>query len=130
MIALLPDLMLPFILYAETHYKFKGIYSRLKKSEPEIIADAPFRVEPNHPIPILLLVKDAHRYPIQLEEVIITISLKNSIIFEQRYSLHIPIENNHFWYQTFFIKKPENCYGFVQLDVQFTLKVNGKIKNL
>ena len=38
-----------FLLYAETHYSFKGIYSRLKKKEPEIIADLPHRIDPKQP---------------------------------------------------------------------------------
>ncbi|MBN2089185.1 hypothetical protein JW964_06215, partial [candidate division KSB1 bacterium] len=65
-------LILPFnfsfmpILYAETHYSFKCIYSRLKKNEPEIILDVPFRIEPDQAIPILLLCKDADVFPVFL----------------------------------------------------------------
>ncbi|MCH6560272.1 hypothetical protein IH799_07965, partial [candidate division KSB1 bacterium] len=58
-----------FLLYAETHYSFKGIYSRLKKMEPEIIADVPHRIKRGHPIPVLLLIKDAHQYPIELNSI-------------------------------------------------------------
>lgn len=61
-------------LYAETHYSFKGIYSRLKKKEPEIIADVPFRVDPGESIPVLILVKDAHLHPVQLRQVVIRVS--------------------------------------------------------
>ena len=53
--------------YAETHYTFRAIpISRYRRRHPEIIADAPRRVEPGHNLPILIIVKDAHRYPITL----------------------------------------------------------------
>jgi hypothetical protein len=57
------------LLYAEIHYRFKFIPSRLFYRQPEIIADAPHRIEPGQPLPILLLVKDAHRFPIELQTV-------------------------------------------------------------
>ncbi len=64
----------PFILsYAETHYRFKYFFSLYKKSEPEIIADAPHRVDPDKPYPVMLLIKDADRYPIDLCSVKLTI---------------------------------------------------------
>ncbi len=72
--------LLPLILYAETHYKFKGIYSRLFQTEPEIVADAPFRVEPGRPIPILVLVKDAHRFPIEIQKILIEIKQTDKLI--------------------------------------------------
>jgi len=51
---------LPLFLYAETHYRFPYFFSLLRKNEPEIIADAPHRIEPGSPLPILILIKDAH----------------------------------------------------------------------
>ncbi|MBN1292998.1 MAG: CehA/McbA family metallohydrolase [Candidatus Latescibacteria bacterium] len=38
---------------------------------PEIICDAPSRVDPGRPIPVFIIIKDAHLYPIQLEKVAI-----------------------------------------------------------
>ena len=58
-----PSWFLPLFLYAETHYRFKYFFSFLKKQEPELLADAPHRVEPGKDIPILILSKDADRYP-------------------------------------------------------------------
>jgi len=54
------------LLYAETHYPRFGP-SRIRKSEPELAADVPWRVEPGTGIPVLLVVKDAHWYPVFLE---------------------------------------------------------------
>jgi hypothetical protein len=68
-IAFLPFAFIPLWLYAEIHYRFKFIPSRLFYRQPEIIADAPHRIEPGRPLPILLLVKDANRFPIELQYV-------------------------------------------------------------
>ncbi|MDL1878587.1 hypothetical protein FBQ85_26005, partial [Cytophagia bacterium CHB2] len=43
-----------FLLYAEIHYRFKFTPSRLFQRQPEIIADAPHRLPPNTPVPILI----------------------------------------------------------------------------
>lgn len=60
-----PLLMLPFIfLYAETHYRFKYFFSWLRKPEPEIIADIPSRIRSGHKMPVLILIKDADKYPV------------------------------------------------------------------
>ena len=59
--------ILPFIfLYTEIHHRFKYIGSKYYKKEPEIIVDIPHRIEPNHDIPLLVLVKDSPDFPIRL----------------------------------------------------------------
>ncbi len=58
--------------YAETHFLFPVLpVSRYRRSFPEIIADSPRRVEPGHHLPVLIIVKDAHRWQITLNSVII-----------------------------------------------------------
>ena len=54
------------ILYAETHYRLKFVSPLYYKKVPEIIADIPIRIIANKTtnLPILLVVKDADRYPI------------------------------------------------------------------
>ena len=63
------------LLYVEMHYRWWPLPSRYFRKEPEILADAPHRVEPGVPIPLLLLVKDAHRYPVYLDHVEVTANL-------------------------------------------------------
>lgn len=61
-------LMAPLILYAEMHYRlplFRGI---LYRNQPEIIFDLPRRSETGS-IPILLLIKDAHWFPVTIEKI-------------------------------------------------------------
>ncbi len=128
MIRFRPEFLLPFILYAETHYKFKGIYSRLFKNEPEILADAPFRVEPNQAIPILLLVKDAHRFPIKIVDVLIEIKNNESLLLKRSFSLNLLIDQERFWYKILYIESLTDCWGTVKIDVQIIIEANGKIK--
>ncbi len=61
------------LLYTEMHYRWWPLPSRYFRKEPELLADAPRRVEPGRALPLLLLVKDAHRYPITLERVTVEV---------------------------------------------------------
>ncbi|HEX9973255.1 MAG TPA: CehA/McbA family metallohydrolase [bacterium] len=128
MIDLRPEFFLPVFLYAETHYKFKGIYSRLFKNEPEIIADAPFRVEPGQAIPILLLIKDAHRFPIEIQNILIEITQAGKSISKKSISLNQSINTDRFWHRIFYIERPKDIAGSVAIDVQIIIKTHGKLK--
>ncbi|MGC9364300.1 MAG: hypothetical protein ACP5FZ_07015 [Fidelibacterota bacterium] len=63
-------LVAPFILYAEMHYRLPFFKGLLYKKQPEIIFDLPRRSETGH-IPVLLLIKDAHWFPVTLEKIVI-----------------------------------------------------------
>ncbi|MEJ2051982.1 MAG: hypothetical protein P8Y60_19490, partial [Calditrichota bacterium] len=68
-------LFLPFILgYAEIHYRFPFLPSLLFRKEPEIIFDLPIRTRVGKPVPLFLIIKDAHLFPIQLRSLNISIS--------------------------------------------------------
>ncbi|MDZ7266310.1 MAG: CehA/McbA family metallohydrolase [candidate division KSB1 bacterium] len=69
---ILPAALL-FLLYAEIHYRFKFTPSRLYRRQPEIVADVPQRLEPHTPLPVLLLVKDAGRFPCELQSLTVTL---------------------------------------------------------
>lgn len=63
--------LIPLIgLYPEIHYRFKAFpLSLYYRRQPEMICDAPRRLEPGQPLPILLIIKDADRFPIRLQGV-------------------------------------------------------------
>lgn len=67
----LPSLIWPAIaLYPEIHYRFRFFpFSRYYRRRPEILSDAPHRLEPGQDLPVLLLIKDAHLFPFELQEV-------------------------------------------------------------
>ncbi|MDP2984028.1 MAG: CehA/McbA family metallohydrolase [Candidatus Latescibacter sp.] len=46
---------------------------------PEILFDAPTRVEPERPLPLFLFIKDADRYPVVLEDVSIHLHYENGM---------------------------------------------------
>ena len=64
------SLLGPFVLlYPEIHYLFKYFpFSRYRIREPEMIADAPFRIEPGQDIPVLLLLKDGKQFSSKYEK--------------------------------------------------------------
>lgn len=68
-------LLLPILLYAEVHYRFPFLpFSRYYRREPEVLADVPFRIDPDESLPLLILVKDAHRFPVHFETATVTIT--------------------------------------------------------
>ena len=117
---------LPVVLYAETHYRFKYFFSFLSKPEPEIIADAPHRIDPQNDLPILFFVKDADRYPCELIE--IAVNLKGSsvseriVLFSGTYKL-----SERFWWRIYHTPV-SHFHGFVESDVEFTIRRKGRIK--
>ncbi len=116
---------IPIFLYAETHYRFRYFLSFLRKREPEIIADAPHRLEPNSSLPILIIVKDAHLFPIKLDGINLTIRTKGSILFEKRL-LNSAIEiNQKLWWQVFNIPV-KGLSGNIECDIVFELNSNSQ----
>ena len=61
--------LLPVFVYAEIHYKIWNIFSRYFKREPEIVADVPHRLGPGKKLPVFLCIKDADRFPVELDTV-------------------------------------------------------------
>lgn len=122
------DYCWPIILYAETHYKFKGIYSFFFKKEPEIIADAPFRVAPDQSIPVVVLVKDAHRFPIKLLEVVITMQAAQHALRRQTFQLNTPIHQERLWYRIFYLEPWDDYAGDVLIDVELKIDCAGQVK--
>jgi hypothetical protein len=71
---MLPELsphLIPLLgLYPELHYRFKAFpFSLYYRRQPELICDAPRRLEPGQPLPVLLIIKDADRFPCHLQGV-------------------------------------------------------------
>ena len=61
----------PFLLYAELHPRLFPFPNILNRRFPEILADAPSRINRNSKLPILVLVKDSHLYPVELISVMV-----------------------------------------------------------
>ena len=120
--------LLPFItLYAELHFRFKWIGSLYYQNEPEILADTPYRIEPELPIPILLLIKDSHLYPIKLHHVSVHIFQSNKEVRSIHTSINQKI-NKRWWDKTILIDT-KYLYGNIKLNIEFYYSVNGQEKH-
>lgn len=117
--------MLFFVLYAEIHYHFKIAPSRLYRRQPEIIADAPRRLDPQQPLPILLLIKDAHLFPIEL--------LAVEVVIAHQPALHFKLFNTEehlatqWWWRVFHVNLPNDIRGSVKVNVRITYRCRGKL---
>ncbi|MBM3326082.1 MAG: hypothetical protein FJY65_03725 [Calditrichaeota bacterium] len=83
-------------LYAETHYRFKYFpFSLYYRRSPEIIFDAPYRLEPGQALPVTLIIKDADRFPILLESTTIEIRPAENAIpsIRRQFNLNESISN-------------------------------------
>lgn len=68
----------PILLYPEIHYHIWFLYPFYFRKLPEIIADLPYRIDlsTKNSIPILIIAKDAKKFPISLDKIRITIQSK------------------------------------------------------
>ena len=108
-------LLLPVVLYAETHYKFRYFFSWLRKKEPEIIVDAPRFVEPGKPIPVLVLVKDAHLYPIEMQGITITVKQGGKSILSQVLARGKTRITERMWWRVFHVDRSD-WTGWIDLE--------------
>ncbi|HIN19674.1 MAG TPA: hypothetical protein EYM76_02225, partial [Candidatus Marinimicrobia bacterium] len=113
-------------LYAELHFRFKWSGSRYFQKEPEILADLPIRIEPNRDIPILLIIKDSHLFPITLKYVEIVIYKSNKIIQSQTFQYNTQLNIN--WWDDTVMIDPEGISGDIEINVEFMYNVGGQDK--
>jgi hypothetical protein len=67
--------LFPILLYPEIHYHLGFFYPLYFRRLPEILADLPYRIyiKKENSIPILIIVKDADKFPVVLNQVAITV---------------------------------------------------------
>jgi len=115
-----------FFLYAEIHLYIPILRGILYKKQPEIIFDTPYRVNSDY-LPVLLLLKDADKFPIFLEHIIISIYDKSTRTLLDTIRIDENMTINQKWFgkiyhitvNGFIGKTLEiNCKGF--------FKINGK----
>ena len=125
-------IVFPFFLYAETHYRFKYFFSLYKKSEPEIIVDGPHRLDPDKPYPIMILVKDADRYPVEIQSVKITLfhDARKEYSHAYEFSPRLTV-NTHYWFTILdvpFTGILTSLFGMMIADVEIVTVQKGKTK--
>ncbi len=108
------------IAYAEMHYRFRYFFSFLKKRHPEIIIDAPYRVVTGQTFPVVLIIKDAHRYPATLKH--ITLYFNDQIVLDKNMNQPLIMP-----YQDFIFSLPCTIEsGLLQIQAKIEYKIGRK----
>lgn len=115
-----------FILYAEIHFRIPRLPNRLYKKEPEIITDLPHRIEAGRTLPVLILTKDAHIFPVNLLELSVEIinDGQRKVIHIERF--HGPTIQKEFWHHILSLNLPPEYSGLLDVDIIFTVEIGGK----
>ena len=87
----------PAIMYAEMHYRLKFLQGRLFKRQPEILFDVPHRIQTTR-LPVVLIIKDAHWFPVTLKQVILKITspFDDNLCVEQVFSENLKVDEPWF----------------------------------
>ncbi len=123
------DIFIPFILlYPEIHYRFKFFpFSRYFVKEPEILLDAPYKtLDPK--IPVFIIVKDAHLYPVTIWSVKFHLLYSDGSYFVKTFVLNERISEQFYWKEFSFDSKDKK--GFTRIGAQIQVFVNGKMKEI
>ena len=120
--------LLPVLGYAEIHYRMQLLPSRLYMRWPEILADVPFRLEPHAPLPVLLLVKDAHRFPVILEKVELKIWENGKAILSRELLEGAVAITQPWWEKLIPVDLPEKPETTLQVNVVFHARRGKKQK--
>ncbi|MGH7491890.1 MAG: CehA/McbA family metallohydrolase [bacterium] len=125
------------LLYAETHYHFRFAPSLLYRRRPEIIADAPHRLEPGHALPILLIIKDAHRFPVAVQHVCAEIVCRPStaqpqVVTQRNATLRFRLQDTReeiatpWWWRLYFVQLSAEFTGPLAVNVGVHYRCRGK----
>ena len=121
-----PDLFLA--LYPELHYRFRFFkFSRYFNREPEILIDIPRRIE-NDRLPVLLIVKDSHTYPLKLSPELSLTFRDRAYEFTRKINLDAENIEQPLWWKVFELEgiAPGDYYVYARL----SYTVRGKEKKI
>ncbi len=112
------------LTYAEIHYHPRFVPSLIYTNQPEIIFDAPYRIQTENPIPVFIIIKDADLFPVQLDSVVIHIIYEGGDHRISRFPYSGLNVNSKIWWDSINII-PEYP-GIVKIDSYMYLTVGGK----
>ena len=121
---------LPLIgLYAESHYRFRIPFSRYFKREPELIFDAPWRLDPGNSPTLFLVIKDAHLFPVTLNSVDIEVHQNTKFICSQSWRLEENI-NSPQSHLEFVLSQCELPIGELEFTPRLSYAIAGKQRQM
>jgi hypothetical protein len=59
----------PLLSYVESNYRYPGFPSIYYQKGPQVLFDMPRRLEPDEDLPIGCIIKNTHRYPLELQSI-------------------------------------------------------------
>jgi len=127
---MLPDFtheLLPLVvLYPEIHYRFRAFqFSRYFRRHPEILSDVPRRLDPGKALPVLLIVKDADRFPVTLISVSINAEA-NGRTFSRIIQFNKETVNKRWWHYIEQFDLPDESPCDWKVTLSWTVEINGK----
>lgn len=123
--------IIPILGYLELHYKFPFLsFNRYFIKEPEIFADAPHRINPGSLLPISILVKDAHRFPINLKKINIKIQSQLTEVINEEILINCKIRSK--WWEKIIEYEihPDLATGSVNIWVTIHYEVRGHSRSI
>ena len=112
------------VTYAEVHYRPWFVPSLIYMKQPEIVFDAPSRVETGNPIPVFIIIKDADRFPIQINAIVIHVIYEGGIGRVARFPYGGLKVDSQIWWDSINII-PE-YKGIVKIEPYLSLKAGKK----
>ncbi|MBN1949212.1 MAG: CehA/McbA family metallohydrolase [Candidatus Cloacimonetes bacterium] len=91
-------MLIPLLIsYAEIHYRFRYLRPLYYRKIPEILADLPWRLDParGSVLPVLILIKDAHLFPVKLKSIEAVISSREGIS-KQNFPVELELNSRYF----------------------------------
>lgn len=114
------------LTYAETHFSFRLIPSRLRRDEPEVVVDVPHRLNPGENLPLLVLVKDAHLHPVKLLDVEVELETAAHEVRALSGAFEACRVEFPWWHTVISVPRPAGVTGPCLLRVALFLEVHGE----
>ena len=117
------------VSYAEIHFHLKYLYPKYYRKEPEIITDIPIRVIKNQTrtIPLLIIVKDGHLFPLIINSVNISIKGNDKTI-SQNFIIKKEIKEKYFSQILDVDVLEMEADQFLQIIAKLEVEIDGKLK--
>ncbi|HOT96039.1 MAG TPA: CehA/McbA family metallohydrolase [bacterium] len=115
-----------FLLYVETHYRIGRLPSRYFRRRAEILFDLPHRIAPGRTLPLLLMIKDADRYPVELLEIQTAITMGAKTLVNETIALGGEKVHQPLWWRTFPLTLPA-VHGALQVTPLLICRQGGRL---
>ena len=118
---------MPLLSYAEIHYRPRYMPSLIFRKQPEIISDIPRRIDPGRPVPVFILVKDADRFPIVLESIVVHIAYSGGIERIAQFPYGNQKIESELWWDSINIVPEHTGHALIDVYVQCMLRGKKRI---